>query len=69
MDTKVSNEIKEILLKLTKLQSDMDYVKGHIKDEDIFLTMEEEELLKKSHENEKAGKLVSSKQLRKVYKF
>jgi len=25
--------------------------------------------LKKSHENEKAGKLVSSKQLRKVYKF
>ncbi len=41
MDIKVSNEMREILLKLAKLQSDMDYLKSHLKDEDIFLTKEE----------------------------
>ena len=63
METK-TNEIKEVLFRLAKLQADIDYVKSHIKDEDIFLTEEEEQLLEKSYGNEKDGKLISSKKMR-----
>lgn len=61
METKI-NETKEIMLKLARIESDMKYIKEHIKD--ISLTEEEEDLLKKSYKNEKSGKLISSKQLR-----
>jgi len=66
METKeVSQEMREILMKLARLQADIDYLKSHVKDEDIFLTAEEEELLKESYENEKNGKLISSAKLKK----
>lgn len=55
---------KEILIRLARLQADVDYLKSHVKDEDIFLDEEEEKLLKESYENEKNGKLISSKKLR-----
>lgn len=70
METKTNPiEMKEVLLRLAKLQADIDYLKSRVKDEDIFLTNEEEELLKESYENEKAGKLVSSKKLREELKI
>ena len=42
-----------------------DYIKKNIPNTDMFLTTEEKELLEQSYKNEKEGKLVSSKNLRK----
>ena len=64
MEKQVNIEIKEILIKLARLQADIDYIKQHMRDEDLFLTEEEESLLKESYENEKSGKLTSSKKMR-----
>ncbi len=65
METESKDASKEILIRLARLQSDIDYLKKHIKDEDIFLSEEEEILLQESYENEKDGKLLSSKEARK----
>lgn len=65
MENKMYNEIHEILSKLAMLQADINYIKKHVKDEDIFLTEEEEQLLQESYENEKAGRLLSSEEARK----
>jgi hypothetical protein len=69
METKSRDVGKEILIKLAKLQADVDYLRRHIKDEDIFLSEEEEKLLEESYENEKNGKLISSKKLREELKI
>ncbi len=65
----INHEIKEILTRLAKLQTDVDYVKNHIKDEDLFLTTEEEGLLKESYEHEEKGVLLSASHLRKELKL
>jgi hypothetical protein len=69
METESKDIGKEILIKLAKLQSDVDYLREHVKDEDTFLNEEEENLLEESYENEKNGKLVSSKKLREELKI
>ena len=61
----MTNQMHEILSRLSEIQADVNYIKKHVKDEDIFLTEEEEELLQESYENEKAGRLLSSKEARK----
>jgi hypothetical protein len=65
METESKDIGKEILIKLAKLQSDVDYLREHVKDEDTFLNEEEENLLEESYENEKEGKLLSSEKARK----
>jgi hypothetical protein len=57
--------MEEILGKLNKIELDIEYLKKHVKDEDIFLSKEEEKLLEESYENEKNGKLKSHEDLEK----
>ncbi|MEK6819516.1 MAG: hypothetical protein AABY10_06315 [Nanoarchaeota archaeon] len=65
MEQVTKSDIKEVLLKLAKIQNDMEYLKKHVKNEDIFLSEEEEKLLQDSYKNEKEGKLISHSQLKK----
>ena len=60
-----TKDAKEILAKLAKLQADMNYIKGNMPNKEMFLTVEEAKLLEESYNNEKEGKLISSKNLRK----
>lgn len=57
-ETKVLNELKAIKVEL-------DYIKENMPNKEMFLTTEEKTLLTQSYENERAGKLVSSKDLKK----
>ena len=61
----MSTEIKEIMDKLNEIQSELEYIKEHMVDADTILTEEDKVLLEESYENEKAGKLISSEDLRK----
>ena len=59
------NETKQILEELKIIKEELDFIKGNMPDKDIFLTTEEKQLLEESFKNEKEGRLVSSKELRK----
>ena len=65
MEYQTQNVNKEILVRLTKLQSDMEYIKEHIVDIDTILTIEEEEALEESLKELKEGKTISHKELKK----
>ncbi|MEK6800839.1 MAG: hypothetical protein AABY05_02810 [Nanoarchaeota archaeon] len=65
MEQVTKSDIKEVLIKLAKIQNDVEYLKKHVKNEDIFLSEEEEKLLQDSYKNEKEGKLISHSQLKK----
>jgi len=60
-----TKDAKEILVKLAKLQADMNYIKGNMPNKEMFLDAEEKTLLEESYENEKKGLLVSAKEVRK----
>lgn len=62
----MTTEAKEIIEELKAIKSELDYIKKNMPTKDIFLTVEEKKLLEESYKNEKEGKLLSSKQLRKV---
>ncbi len=49
------------LVKLNKIQIDVNLIKENMHDEDSQLTEEEEKLLKESYENETSGKLICLK--------
>jgi len=59
------NETKLILEELKTIRTELDFIKENMPDKDIFLTAEEKQLLEESFKNEKDGRLVSSKDLRK----
>ena len=65
MEQVTKSDIKEVLIKLAKIQNDVEYLKKHVKNEDIFLSEEEEKLHQDSYKNEKEGKLISHSQLKK----
>src|SRR3989344_6806331 len=65
MEYQTQNVNKEILVRLTKLQSDMEYIKEHMVDVDTILTIEEEEALEESLKELKGGKTISHKELKK----
>lgn len=65
----IATETKQIFAELKAIRSELVYIKEHIQDKDIFLTNEERKLLDQSYKNEKEGKLVSSKNLRKQLKI
>ena len=65
----MTTEAKEIIEELKVIRSELDYIKKNMPTKDIFLTAEEKKLLEESYKNEKEGKLLSSKQLRKVLKI
>lgn len=58
-------ESKQILEELKTIKSELDYIRENMVDKDMFLTLDEKQLLEDSYKNEKEGKLVSSKSLRK----
>jgi hypothetical protein len=65
MEIETKSNFKEVRSKLARLQADVDYIKAHMKDPDIFLDAEEEKLLEESFEHEKDGSLISQEDLEK----
>jgi len=55
----------EILNELKAIKSELDFIRENMPDKEMFLTTEERILLEDSYKNEKDGKLVSSKDLRR----
>lgn len=49
----------KIVEKLQEIQEDLDFIKKHMVDVDMVLTVEDKKILDKSISNEKAGKLIS----------
>ena len=56
---------QQILQELKAIRQDLDYLKENMIDKEMFLSNEEKQLLEESYENEKQGKLISSKDLKK----
>ena len=54
-----------ILSRLDSIKSELDYIKEHMVDKDMFLDKEEMKLLEESYENEKKGELLSQEELEK----
>ena len=52
---KMATEIKQIMDKLNHIQSDIDYLKGHISDIDLILTDDDFEALHDAEEDLAAG--------------
>lgn len=61
----MTTEVKQILDELKAVREELDYIKENMIDKEMFLSLEEKKLLRESFQNEKEGKLVSGRQLRK----
>ena len=61
----MSTEIQKIITELETIKQELGYIKENMIDKDMFLDLEEKQLLKESYENEKTSKLTSSKDLKK----
>ena len=60
----MTSELNAILQELRIIRRELEEIKEEMLDRDMFLTTEEIILLNNSYENEKAGKLVSSQELK-----
>lgn len=60
----MQTETKQILHELKSIKSKLGYIRENMANKDMFLTIEEKQLLQESYKNEKEGKLISSKELR-----
>ncbi len=58
-------ESQQILGELREIKGELDYIKEHMVDKDMFLDAEEKKLLEESYENEKRDELTSSEGLKK----
>ena len=58
-------ELKQVMNELKNIRKELRFIKAHMADKDQFLDEEERKLLKESYEHEKAGKLISTTQLKK----
>ena len=61
----MNTEMKQIADDLRFIKSEIAKIKEDMPSKDMFLNAEESKLLKDSYVNEKKGKIVSSKNLRK----
>ena len=61
----MSTETKQVIEMLNTIKSELDYIKENMPNKDMFLTIEEKQLLEESYVNEKKRNLLSSKDLRK----
>jgi len=61
----MSTETQQILEELKLIKEELHSIKENMPDKELFLSLEEKELLEQSYTNEKEGKLVSGKELRK----
>ncbi len=57
--------IKDVMEELKVIRSELHTIREIMPDKDMFLTADESQLLQKSYQNEKEGKLLSSAELRK----
>lgn len=62
----MTTETQQILEELKLIKEELDSIKENMPDKDMFLSSEEKKLLEQSFMNEKEGKLVSGKELRKL---
>ena len=61
----MTSDTNEILKKLGKIEIELEFIKESMPTKEMFLTAEEKQLLEESYKNEKAGLLVSAKDIRK----
>jgi len=61
----MGTEIKQIMNELKIIKQELGQIKESMPNKEMFLTVEEAKLLEESYNNEKEGKLISSKNLRK----
>ena len=61
----MATETAQILGELREIKEELAFIKQHMPDKDMFLTVEEKELLEESYIHEREGKLISSEQLSK----
>ena len=54
----MANENKLIMKKLDEIKSELDYIKDHMVDVDVFLTEDDEEALRSAEEDLRQGKTV-----------
>jgi hypothetical protein len=55
----------EIMEELKSIKEELDYIKVHMVDRDMFLDAEEKQLVEESFENEKRGELTSQEDFEK----
>jgi len=63
----MTTESKVIIGQLKSIKEELDYIKEHMVDRDMFLDAEEVKLLQDSYEHEKRGELVSQEELEKEF--
>jgi hypothetical protein len=61
----MSTEAKQILEELKSIREELNYIKVNMPDKEMFLDKDEKRLLEESYADEKEGKLVSGKELKK----
>lgn len=61
----MATEVQQILEELKAIRSELDFIKEHMPNREMFLTSEEKHLLEESYSNEKKKKLTSSEELKK----
>lgn len=58
-------ETQQIMSQLQTIKVELDYIKENMVDKDMFLDLEERQLLEESYEHEQQGKIISSENLKK----
>jgi len=58
-------ETQQIIEELHSIKDELDYIKEHMVDKDMFLREEERKLVEESYENEKRGELTPQEDLEK----
>ncbi len=58
-------ETQQIMGQLQTIKVELDYIKEHMVDKDMFLDLEERQLLEESYKHEQQGKLISGENLKK----
>jgi len=61
----ITTETQQILEELKLIKEELNSIKENMLDKDMILSTEEKKMLKESFTNEREGKLVSGKDLRK----
>lgn len=59
----MATETKQIMVDLKSIKQELDYIKEHMVDRDMFLDQEEMQLLQESFKDKKEGKLISHEEL------
>jgi hypothetical protein len=64
----MATESQQILKELKEIKEEIEFIKENMPDREMFLTVEERQLLEESYINEKNNELISGRDLRKKMK-